>query len=72
MTLKPIPAANGGNRSFCPRPFSSLRALLRAVGCDYAQGWLFGRPQALAELEAHWAQAERGLPDEAPWPVSRR
>jgi len=42
------------------------------VGCDYAQGWLFGRPQALAELEAHWAQAERGLPDEVPWPVSRR
>jgi protein involved in polysaccharide export with SLBB domain len=33
VTLKPIPAANGANRSFCPRPFSSLRALLRAVGC---------------------------------------
>jgi EAL domain-containing protein (putative c-di-GMP-specific phosphodiesterase class I) len=47
-------------------------ALLRAVGCDYAQGWLFGRPQALADLEALWAQAARGLPDEAPWPVSRR
>ena len=70
MEHAPLPDAMRLEDAPCWAPAQA--ALLRAVGCDYAQGWLFGRPQALADLEALWAQAARGLPDEAPWPVSRR
>jgi sensor c-di-GMP phosphodiesterase-like protein len=35
------------------------RDVLRAMGCTYAQGWLYGRPMLPEDAEAAWSNTNR-------------
>ncbi|MDK9697929.1 MAG: EAL domain-containing protein [Siculibacillus sp.] len=50
----------------------SERALVRAAGCRYAQGWLFGRPTNAADFAAHLATVAADRTTALPTPTIPR